>query len=253
MMAKEKTVNYTLKAILLAIALLPLLYFHQVEHVPLKAFILGTGSWGIGLIGKMIAHQLVIVRLAKAKISNLVVSLVNGALSGLFELLAALVVILLMKDRFDFDFSAIISFGLAIGSFESLLLVWQGGEDLLKGTALEKSTSEIQSRIEKLSGATYVVYHLVFPVIERIMSTVIHIATRGLIFVTVISQSLLPAAVALATFIIADGVLGYYFNISGKLKTDKGFLQVYLLLLILTVLVTAVFFWLVNPFREFVL
>ena len=152
-MKNSKSEDYILKVILLLIAIIPIIYFNQVESVPVKAFILGTGSWGIGSILKIAAHQLIVVKLQDKNRSIFLTSLTNGFLSGFFELLAAFVIILLMKDKFVFDYNAIISFGLAIGSFESIVVVFNKGNDLLKGTALEKSSQKIVRYKDSLQGS----------------------------------------------------------------------------------------------------
>lgn len=252
-MNHRKQIDVLFKTTLIIIAVAPVLYFNQIENVPVKAFILGTGSWGIGLILKMVAHQLVVVPLNKNKASHLLVSIVNGFLSGLFELSAAIGIILLMKDTFVFDYNAIISFGLAIGSFESLIVAFNSSDNLLKGTALEKTTKEISQRIDNATGIKQLVYHYFLPVLERVLSTFIHISTRGLVFVAFFGISPFPIVIAIVVFMVADGLLGYYFNISGKLLTDKGFVQVYVYLFLLTVFVTAIFFLLIAPYKELVL
>lgn len=252
-MNHRKQIDILFKITLVIIAVAPILYFNQIENVPFKAFIFGTGSWGIGLILKMFAQQLVVVPLDKHKAPPLLVSIINGFLSGLFELSAAVGIILLMKNRFVFDYNSIISFGLAIGSFESLIIAFNSGDSLLKGTALEKTTEKISQRIEKTIGIKQLVYHYFFPVLERILATFIHISTRGLVFVAFLGISPFPIVIALAVFIVADGVLGYYFNISGKLLRDKGFVKVYMYLFLLTVFVTSIFLLLIDPYKDVVL
>lgn len=238
---------------LILIAIVPVLYLNRVEQVPLKAFILGTGSWGIGTILKMIAHQLVVVRMNARKSPAIFISLMNGFISGLFELSASLGVILLIQHKFAFDYKAIISFGLAIGSFESIIVATHSSDNLLKGTALEESTVKISRSLEKIQGMKQVTYCYLLPVLERILATFIHISTRGLIFVSLFRKTPFPMIIALLVFIIADGVLGYYYNVSGKLLSDKGFTQVYGALFILTFLVTMIFFLLITPYQNAVL
>ncbi len=252
-MNQHKQIDFILKTTLVIIAIAPVLYLNQVEKVPFKASILGTGSWGIGLIFKMIAHQIVVIRLNNKSFSPVLVSITNGFLSGFFELAAAAGIIFLMKDKFVFDFKAIISFGLAIGSFESLIVAQYSGGNLLKNTALEKTTEEIEHRLKNLKGMKLIIYHYAFPVIERILATFIHISTRGLIFVSFFGQTIIPVLVALLAFIIADGLLGYYFNISGRLLSDKGFVQVYIALFALTVFVTLIFLSLISPYKNIAL
>jgi hypothetical protein len=252
-MDSRRQIVILLKSTLIIIAVAPVFYLNQIENVPFKAFILGTGSWGIGLILKMIAHQLVVVQLDKRNASQLLVSAINGFLSGLFELSAAVGIIYLMKDKFDFDYASIVGFGLAIGSLESLIVAFNSGNSLLKGTALEKTSEEISQRQENMTGTKQLVYHYFFPVLERVLSTFIHIATRGLVFVAFFGITLLPIVIALVVFIAADGLLGYYFNISGKLLTDKGFVQLYVYLFLLTVFVTSIFLLHIAPFKNVVL
>lgn len=252
-MNHRKQIDILLKITLIIIAVAPVFYMNRIENVPFTAFILGTGSWGIGLIFKMIAHQLVVVQLNKHHASPVRLSAINGFLSGLFELAAAAGIILLMKDRFVFDYKAIISFGLAIGSFESLIVAFNSGDNLLKGTALEKSSEAINRRLENMQGKQQLVYHYFLPALERVLSTCIHISTRGLVFVALFGMTLFPIILSLLVFIVADGFLGYYFNITGKLLTDKGYVQLYGYLFLLTVFVTSIFFLLIAPYKNMVL
>jgi len=252
-MKTKKIEDYTLKAILLLIAIIPLIYFNQIKSVPIKAFILGTGSWGFGCIFKIIAHQLVVVQLHKKNKPIFLTSIVNGILSGIFELLAAYAIILLMKHKFEFDYYAIISFGLAIGSFEILITSFSKGNDLFKGTSLEESSGKLVEYLENLQGVKHYVFNLLLPITERIMATFLHISTRGLVFITIITGSFIPILLALIVFIVVDGPLGYYYHISGKLATSKGYVQIHLYLFILTLLSTIVFFILFSPYKNFVL
>lgn len=252
-MQKENSPDKLLKTLLIIIAILPLIYFNQIETVPIKAFLLGTGSWGFGLIFKMIFHQIIVIKIQNKNTSPVLSSFTNGFLSGLFELGAAAGIILLMENKFDFDYNAIISFGLAIGSLESLILAFTKGEELLKGTALESTTEKINEFVNNLSGIKYYVIEVVLPVFERILSMFLHISTRGLVFITLISQSILPFAVAMIVFIIADGFLGYYFNITRRLSSIKRIIQVYVLLFLLTLISTIIFFIWFNPFQNIVL
>jgi len=249
-MNQRKQIDFLSKTTLIVIAIGPILYYNQIENVPLKAFILGTGSWGIGLIFKMITHQLIVVRLSDRSFPQIIVSFTNGFLSGLFELGATVAVILLVKDKFVFDYKAIISFGLAIGSFESLIVALNFNNNLMKGTALEKTTEAMERRLEKVKGIKLFIYQFIFPVAERILCIFLHISTRGLIFVSFLSKTIFPIPIALLVFIIADGILGYYFQISGKLLTDKGFAKLYVNLFILTAIVTTTFFILILPYKN---
>ena len=252
-MDKRVFTDYLKKAILLFLAVIPILYFNQIKGVPLKAFILGTGSWGIGVIFKMLSHQLFVVRLKNKKIPKLLYSAINGLLSGFFELFAAYLVIILTKDKFTFDFNAIISFGLAIGSLEAILVVFSKDNDLLKGTVLEKQSEELVEYVKNMQGINYYIFNLFFPIIERGLATFIHISTRGLVFLTIITGSIYPIVIALIVFIIADGILGFYYYITDKLSTKIGLVKFFIYLSILTLLSTITFMLLSQSHKDYVL
>ena len=252
-MNSKKLTDYFLKIILLSVALIPLVYFNQVKNVPVKAFILGTGSWGIGLIFKMISHQLIVKKLQFKNISPLIYSSVNGFLSGFFELSAAYLIIILMKDKFVFNFDAIISFGLAIGSLETIIVVFSKDNGLLKGTAIEKHSEKLVEYLKTTQGADYYIFNLLFPVIERINAAFIHISTRGLVFLTIITGNIYPILIALFVFIIADGVLVFYYYVMDKLLTKTGLIKFFIYITILSVFSFLIFIILAAPYRDFVL
>ena len=252
-MKYKQLTNYLLKVILALIALLPLIYYNQIEAVPIKAFILGTGSWGIGLIFKMLSHQLIVVPLQYKKQPILFISIINGFLSGFFELFAAYLIIIFMKDKFLFDYNAIICFGLAIGSLETIIVATSKNNDLLKGTSLEKQSEKLDAYLNNLQGLKYFIFNLIFPVIERILATFLHISTRGLVFLTIITGSIIPILIALVVFVIADGLLGYYYYLSGKLTSSRGLVNLFIYLTILSIMSTAIFIFLINPHKDILL
>ena len=248
-MTNKKQIRIIEKTILILIAIVPLIYFNQIESVPIKAFILGSGSWGIGNIFKILAHQIIFVRFHNKNTSVLFTSLLNGFLSGFFELLAAYLLILFTKDKFLYDYNAIICFGLAIGSLEIIVAVWKG-VGLFKGTTLEKSSEKIETYLDSLKGVQNYMFNLLFPIIERIIATFLHISTRGLVFVTIITGKFLPGIIALLVFIIADGALGYYYHITGKLATAKGYIQIHIYLFVLALISTAIFLLWISPYKD---
>ena len=251
-MKDKKNIDYVVNVILLILAILPLIYFNQVESVPIKIFILGTGSWGFGNIFKVLAHQIITVRLHNKNKSVLLTSISNGLLSGFFELFAAYLLILLTINKFEYNYNAIICFGLAIGSFEIIVAVWKGAS-LFKGTTLEKSIGKLEEYLETLHGIKYFFFNMILPIIERVIATFIHISTRGLVFITIITGNVLPFIIALIVFVIADGILGYYYHITGRLATSKGYIQIHLYLFILTAISTAIFFIWISPYKDIVL
>ncbi|NPA68938.1 MAG: hypothetical protein GXO50_10055 [Chlorobi bacterium] len=252
-MDKKQLTDYLVKVILLFFAIIPLLYFNQIRGVPFKAFIFGTGSWGIGLIFKMFSHQLIVVRLKNKNLPGVLYSAVNGLLSGFFELFAAYLIITLTKEKFAFDFNAIISFGLAIGSLEIIIVVFSKDNNLLKGTALEKQSEELVEYVKNIQGVNYYIFNLFFPIIERVIATFLHISTRGLVFLTIITGSIFPAFIALIVFIFADGLLVFNYYLTDKLSSEIGIVKLFIYLAVLTSLSTIIFIVLSQPYKNFVL
>ncbi len=241
-MNESRTTDYLLKAVLLFIALIPLIYFNQIRSVPLKVFALGTGSWGLGLIFKILSHQLVVVRLQNKGLPKLLYSSINGFLSGFFELLAAYLIILLMKEKLAFDFNAIISFGLAIGSLEILIVVFNKNNNLFEGTALENSSKKTMEYFRNSTGIEYFILNFVLTIYERILALFLHISTRGLVFITIFTGNILPIGFALLVFTITDGPLVFYYHVTGKLTTRKGVVELITYLTILTIISVFVFY-----------
>lgn len=251
-MNTNRNIINLLKVSLVIIALAPILYLNQVHNVAYKTFVSGTGSWGLALILKMFFHQLVVVWMDNKKVNLFVVSATNGFISGFFELSAAAGIILLMKDKINFDIYAIMGFGLAIGSLESLILAFEPADKLLKGTSLEKSSEAIARMIAGKTGKKQLLYQFLAPLLERILCTFIHLSTRGLVFISILAITPYPFLLALLVFFIADGFLGYYFHISGKLLSGRGLATAYLYLLLLTIFSVGFFLLLTDSIKEVV-
>ena len=251
-MRNERLVNALLKAIFVVIAVIPILYFNQIKNVPIKAFIIGSGSWGIGLVFKMIFHQLIVVKLNKKKVPIIYESITNGVISGLFELFGAFVIIVVMLPKFIFDYNAIICFGLAIGSLETIIVAF-AGDNLLAGTTLEPSSIKLSQQLKNSEGIKYYTDNYMLPIIERILATLIHISTRGMIFLAIITNNVFPFVVAFVVFIIADGLLGYYYMISGRIRTSIDLYRLYIYLFMLTIISSLYFFIRMDSYKDIVL
>ncbi|MDM7924760.1 MAG: hypothetical protein QUS35_01975 [bacterium] len=225
--------TFLTRSIIFLIAVLPLAYLSLEMKVPVKAFLFGTGSWGIGCILKILAYSLFVQPLHQKGRSLKAVALLNGFLSGLFELSASVLIILLVRHKYTFDPPSIIGFGLAIGAFESLIVVFSSGNELFKGTSLEKSSAETIRFLEGLRGSKSFLFNMVCPVTERMIATTLHVATRGMVFTALSSRTPLPFLAAMAVFVVADGWLGYYDHATGRLSTERGYLKIHLYLLML--------------------
>ncbi len=244
-----KMSNTLIKIIFTILAIVPIIYYNKIEDVPFKVFILGTGSWGIGLVFKMLGHHFIVTKLHKKKVKPIYESLANGIISGFFELFGAYLMIILMLPKFEFDYNSIICFGLAIGSLETLIVGFNG-DNLLKGTTLEPSANKLIHHLKNLKGYQYYFGNYVLPIAERILASFIHISTRGMIFLVVITGSIVPAIIALIIFVIADGLLGYYFMISEKFIENKKYFYLYINLFILAAISSVYFFSQMNYYKD---
>lgn len=194
-----------------AVALLPFAYFLFIQHVPLKYFVFGSGSWGVGCLFKMLFYHLGIRKLDPARLSSTVIGLINGTSSGVCELGAALLAFLYLGPM---TLLQVISFGVGIGSFEA----WIVGSipNLLQGTAVEGRVGQMEAFIKGLPAGQRFIHEAVYPVLERIVATAGHVGSRALLFVTFVTANPIPAIGGLAFFVIADGLIAYRF----LLRTD---------------------------------
>ncbi len=247
-MHRKDTSHILQKVFLTGVAVLPLFWLNRFEGVPFRVFILGTGSWGIGVMLKMIFHPLVIVPLQKRGTGVLPLSLANGVISGIFELSASAVILLLMKEKVVFDLQAVVAFGTAIGSMEALVVVFSSGDRLLEGTVLEEQARQVNNMLQNLRGRDRYVYNLFYPVLERVLAIFLHISTRGMVFVSLLTRDPLPFLAALIIFLTADGFLGTRYFLEGRLSTPKGIRLFYLYMGLLTAASMLIFMEMIRPY-----
>lgn len=236
-----------LKATLTVLAILPLLLLSLFGSVPLRIYLLGSGSWGFGLIIKMLLHQAVVIRLSKKQINPWILSGINGFISGLAELSVFALMIILMRHKLDLTFFNILGFGLAIGSLECIIVAFNHRSQLFRGTALENASKALEMNEKAFTGSDQPLFAFLFPVLERILGIFLHVSTRGLVILSLLSLQLYPSVIALLVFVFADGLLGFHFIFSEKLKTKQGYYRFYLLLTILTLISVMAFIIILKP------
>lgn len=174
-----------------------ILYF----NVPRK-LIIGYGilSWiiGVGLF-KMPIYHFIVVNLLHKRLSNVWLGISQGLISALSELGSALIFFQFVLPALTFP--QLVGFGVAAGAVESIVLPFIGNP--LSGTPLEKHTEDIEKKAASKSSIQWM------GVIERVIALVIHVSSRGLIYVSMVNFLVLPGLIAIFTFAVVDG-RGYY-------------------------------------------
>lgn|GEM_PF-1630073 len=211
-------------------------YLHYSKDVPFKCFIYGSGSWGFGCILKLVLYHGVVRRLRHDPSRILGTAALNGLVSGITELGFALVFFAFLPVL---TFWEVVAFGVGIGTIEAF--VGATTANPLKGTALEKSADELEAMVGRLSGGPRLVYGYILPFSERVIAAVIHIGTRGLVYVAYHSANPLPLVMALAAFFLADGIIGYRLIHQGRLCDLRALNKTYAGLSAIAVIVLAGF------------
>jgi len=211
-------------------------YLYYQKGVAFDSFIFGAGSWGFGAILKLVLYHGVIRNLRHDSTSILGVSALNGLVSGVTELGLALAFFAFLPVLSLWD---VVAFGVGIGTIEAHLVTTSSNP--LKGTALEKSAVELEATVARQSGGRRFVYGYVLPFTERRIAAVIHVGTRGLVYVAYHSTNSLPFVIALAAFLFADGIIGYRLIHQGRLSELRVLNMTYVALSVIAVLVLAGF------------
>ena len=179
-------------------------YVYFAHDVRLKYFILGSGSWGFGVMLKMLLHALVMKRLPRETLATQKSALLNGLISGITELGLAVVFFIFLRDLTLWQ---LIAFGTGIGAIEAWVVATT--PNLLKGTVLEEGANALEATIAQLPSGQRFFWERISGIIERIAALMTHIGSRGLVYVTCRTLNPLPALLALGAFILLDGVLGF--------------------------------------------
>ena len=183
------------------VGVIPIVILIVYFDVPRK-LIIGYGilSWiiGVGLF-KMPIYHLVVVKFLHRRLSNKWLGITQGLVSAFSELGSAFIFFQFVLP--DLSLPQLIGFGVAAGAVESIVLPFIGNP--LSGTPPGKHIANMEQNISSNLSMHWM------GVIERVIAMVIHISSRGLIYVCMIKSSLLPGLIAILTFAAIDGK-GYY-------------------------------------------
>lgn len=215
-----------------------IVYLVGIKGVLWKVLILGSGSWGVGCIAKMILYHLVVRRLSHEGKNLRWVAALQGMISGITEIGAAVAFFLLFRPL---EFLEVVAFGAGIGAIEALLVVTPGSP--LKGTALEKAALERDRAVKNLPRRQQIIHDELASTIERMIAGAIHVGTRGLTYVAVASGIYGILAFPIAVFLAADGI-GYFKGFRGHFKNPALVWHFYVFLAAVATFTVFLFIWL---------
>jgi hypothetical protein len=237
-MRKRSSSDRVLSVALLAPFLAAIVYLYYWKGAAYDSFIFGSGSWGVGCILKLVLYHGVVRRLRHDRSRILGVSALNGLVSGATELGAALVFFAFLPALSFWD---VVAFGVGIGTIEALVAGTSSTSELLQGTRLEKAAGDLENHLARLSGPRRVWYAYLLPFAERLIAGVIHVGTRGLVYVAYRTADPVPFVLALGAFLLADGILGYRLLMQGRLTEPRVLNRTYLALAVIASTVLTVF------------
>lgn len=181
------------------------IYLTQSAGVSREIMGYGALSFALGAVGfKGVLHAGLVVPVLHKHLAPAWLATAQGFISALSELGAAALFFLFVLPRLSVP--ELIGFGAAAGIVEALVipLMSIGGIIVASGNAAEKDAAELWQD----QGATPLAV-MVFPVVERGLTMVLHAASRALIYAAMVLGSVAPAILALSLFASVDA-LAYY-------------------------------------------
>jgi hypothetical protein len=217
----------------IAVGIVPIVMLIVCFDVPRK-LILGWGilSYILGVtMIKMPLYHLVVVRVLHSRLSHVWLGCSQGIISAISELGSAFLFFVFVVP--DLTFTQLLGFGVAAGSVEAVVLPFIGNP--FQGTPLETHANNVLSRAAGRHA------HEWLSVLERIMASCTHTATRGLVYIGLITSSILPVFIAVVTFAALDG-RGYYAHLEKWAFDDvRVLVKFYLYFFAIVVVQTASF------------
>ncbi len=179
-----------------AVGILPIIAMILGFGVSRKIIAKGALAYAAGAVGiKLPLYHLLVVKILHKKLSNTLLAVAQGFVSAFSELGAALLFFLYVVP--ELTFVQLIGFGMASGSIEAIILPFM--KNPLEGTPLENHADEIVKKSAQNMSVQWL------GVIERILAVFIHIATRGLVYISYSSGNITPATLAFVGFASIDG------------------------------------------------
>lgn len=234
--ANSKRTAMIAKVGCLAVGAAPVLYIYFVHDIRLKYFVLGSGSWGFGVLLKMLFHATVMKRFTKDQLTTQRVAILSGFVSGLTELGLAFVFLAFLSEL---TFWQVMAFGTGIGAVEAWVVATT--PNLLKGTVLEEGVQSLESAIAALPTTQRMLWEGIAPIGERILALAGHITTRGLVYVTCRTLNFIPALLALSIFVVLDGIIGFWVLVQPGSDRIRRLAQFYFWFTLIAAVSVAVF------------
>lgn len=180
----------------MAVAILPIVVLLLWGDVSRKIIGRGALAYAAGAVGlKLPLYHLIVTKILHNRLTHFQLAFVQGALSALSELGAAFVFFRFFMPALTLP--EIVGFGVAAGSIEAVILPFM--KNPLEGTPLEEHAGAAQQKAASDMRIQWL------GVVERILASLLHTASRGLVYVGAATGNPLPILLALAGFGAIDG------------------------------------------------
>lgn len=188
----------------LLVAITPVAYLILAHRVSVGWFLYGAFAWAIGITIKGIIWSALswkwrLEHLSPGKAK--VVAAGSGLWSGVAELGATAAVFLWLAPPPSL-LAQLVAFGVGAGSLEAIYAYF-----LMENR--EERSRQLEEEVKELEVRSLGAYPLWGGVVERAFTTVFHVASRLLLYLSLRYTTPLPGLVALASFTILDGVAHY--------------------------------------------
>lgn len=188
--------KYLPSLVSIAFGILPILVMILWCGVSRKVIGKGALAYAAGAVGlKLPLYHLLVVKVLHRKLSNTSLAVSQGVVSSLSELGATLCFFFFVTPQLTLG--ELIGFGMAAGSIEAIILPFM--KNPLQGTPLEEHSEEVIQRSSQNLSLEW------WGVVERMLATLIHITTRGLVYISYSTGNLVPGFLAFAGFASIDG------------------------------------------------
>lgn len=179
-----------------AVGIVPIIILIVWFDVSRKVIGIGALSYVAGaMVIKFMLYDLFVVKFLHKKLSNKWLAVSQGVVSAFSELSAALCFFLFVVPRLTF--AELIGFGLSAGSVEAIILPFM--KNPFQGTPLEKHAEETINKSSENLAIQWL------GVLERVLTSLIHTATRGLVYISKSTGNFIPIALAVSCFALIDG------------------------------------------------
>lgn len=179
-----------------AVGILPIVILILWLDVPRKIIGKGALAYAVGAVGiKLPLYHMLVTKVLHKKLSNRALAFSQGAISAFSELGAALGFFVFVVP--ELTFVELIGFGVAAGSVEAIILPFL--KNPLEGTPLEAHAEETGKKASENMTIQWL------GVVERVLASLLHTATRGLTYISYSTGNPVPIVLALVGFASIDG------------------------------------------------